>query len=210
MSSDKATSWSYCDDVCVEDDLLYAARARATELDVPTLSPAAGRLVTTLTAAIDAKAVVEVGTGAGVGGLFLLRAMSDQGTLTSVDAELENQHLAREVFAADQIRSARTRLISGRPEDVLSRLAAGAYDVVLLNCFPWELAACASQALRLLRRRGLLIINGMLHGDRVANPARRDEETVAVREVAHALLEDERLDASLIPVGDGLLIATRR
>src|SRR5690606_8996884 len=110
---------------------------------------------------------------------------------------------AKEAFAAAGVRSTRTRTISGRALDVLPRLADGAYDLVLVDGDPAEAADCADQAIRMLRTGGVLVVNEALWHDRVADPARRDEDTVAMRELGRRVRDDERLLPALLPVGGG-------
>ena len=104
----------------------------------------------------------------------------------------------------------RTRVIRGRASDVLPRMAARSYDMVVLDVEPEESAALIDQALRMLRVGGVLAVTRALWNDHVADPARRDPATVAARELGKALREREDLLTSLLPVGDGLLVAVRR
>lgn len=163
-----------------------------------------------LAASLRAGAVVEVGTGAGVGGLWLLGGMAPDGVLTTIDTEAENHRAAREAFTEAGVRPTRVRTITGRPRDVLPRLADGAYDMVVVGGDPLELADHVEQGLRLLRPGGVLVVVHALAGDRVPDPARRDEVTTALREVTRTLRDDERVVPALLPTGDGVLLATRR
>jgi predicted O-methyltransferase YrrM len=162
-----------------------------------------------LAAALRAKAVVEVGTGAGVSGLYLLGGMPADGVLTTIDVEVENQRAAREAFAEAGLRQNRTRLIPGRALDVLPRLTDGAYDLVLLRA-DQDYQAYLAQAVRLLRSGGVLALDEALGQGRVADPAQRDPGTTAVRELGKAVRDDDRLIESLLPCGDGLLLAVKR
>ena len=95
-----------------------------------------------LAAAIGAKAVVEIGTGAGVGALRLLRGMRPDGVLTTIDVEPEHHRAAREAFTEAGIASNRVRLISGRALDVLPRLTDAAYDLVFCDADKQEYGGC--------------------------------------------------------------------
>ncbi|MEN0129985.1 MAG: O-methyltransferase, partial [Brevundimonas sp.] len=165
-----------------------------------------GAALSVLAAAVGARAVVEIGTGAGVSSLYLLRGMPDDGVLTTIDLEVEHQRAAKEAFADQGVRAARTRTISGRALDVLPRLTDGAYDLVLVDADKENAAAYVEQAIRLLRPGGVLTVAGALWHDRVADPARRDETTTSVRELGRAVRSDERLLPALLPSGDGLLV----
>jgi predicted O-methyltransferase YrrM len=161
------------------------------------------------TALVGARAVVEVGTGAGVSGLWLLRGMQPDGVLTSVDLEAEHQRLARETFTEAGIASQRYRLISGSALEVLPRLTDSHYDVVFIDADKHEYADYVTEAKRLLRVGGLVAIDNALWHDRVADPSQRDAETVAIRETGRAMRDDEDWLPLLLPVGDGLLVAQK-
>jgi predicted O-methyltransferase YrrM len=203
-------TWAYAENFVPEDDVLARARARADELGCAAVPPGTGAALHVLAAAIGARAVVEIGTGTGVSGLHLLRGMPADGVLTTIDIEVENQRAARQAFTEAGIRTNRTRLIPGRALDVLPRLTDAAYDLVLLDADETESAAYLDQALRLLRPGGLLAVDHALWHDRVADPAQRDPATTAVRELGKAVREDERLVPSMLPCGDGLLVAVKR
>jgi predicted O-methyltransferase YrrM len=206
----KAAGWVYSESFVPEDDVLLRARERAAELGCPAVLPGVGAVLRVMAAALRAKAVVEVGTGTGVAALWLLRGMPEDGQLTTIDLEVEHQRAARAAFAEAGIRPARTRIIPGRASEVLPRLTDGAYDLVLVAADLHGYPEHVEEALRLLRPGGVLAVDGALHRDRVADPARRDELTTIVREVGRSLRGDERVLPALIPSGDGLLLAVRR
>lgn len=160
-----------------------------------------------LAAAIGAKAVVEIGTGAGVGALRLLRGMRPDGVLTTIDVEPEHHRAAREAFTEAGIASNRVRLISGRALDVLPRLTDAAYDLVFCDADKQEYGGYLDQALRLLRPGGVVAFDNALWGGWVADPARRDPDTTALRALGDRIREDGRLTPALLAVGDGLLVA---
>ena len=109
----------FVDGYLPDDEVLAAARARAEDLGCHALSEGAGATLRFLAATLRAKAVVEVGTGAGVSGLSLLRGMAPDGILTSIDVEPEYQRAARVTFREAGYAPGRTRLIVGRALDVL-------------------------------------------------------------------------------------------
>ncbi|MFD1504403.1 O-methyltransferase [Georgenia yuyongxinii] len=210
MVADKALSWAYTEEFVPEDDPTAEARLRAEELGVVPVPAGTGAALRVLAAASRAHSVAEVGTGTGVSALWLLGGMTPDGVLTTIDVESEHQRAARQAFTAAGIKPARTRLIAGRALDVLPRLADRAYDLVLVDGDPTEAADDVDQAVRLLRPGGILAVNAALWRDRVADPARRDDTTVAVRELGRRVRTDERLVSALLPSGDGLLVGVRR
>lgn len=204
------TSWEFSEAFVAEDAVLTEARARSEEVGCAPILPGGGAALRLLATLLDARHVVEIGTGTGVSGVWLLRGMNPDGVLTSVDVEAEHQRHAREAFAAEGVAPSRTRLITGRALDVLPRLADGSYDLVLADGAKDEYADYVEQAARLLRPGGVLALDNALWHDRTADPAQRDPDTVAIRGAVTALQEDERFVVALLPVGDGLLTAVRR
>lgn len=172
--------------------------------------PGAGCALRLIAAAAAARTVVEVGTGAGVGSLYLLRGMSPDGVLTTIDVEPEHHRAARETLAEEGVASNRVRLISGRALDVLPRLTDGAYDLVFCDADKNEYGDYLAQALRLLRPGGTVAFDNALWHDRVADPTQRDESTTAIRELGRTVRDDDRLVSALLPSGDGLLVAVKR
>ncbi len=200
----------YAETYHTEDDILLAARQRADEVGVVPIGVGAGaalRLLAAANGADGAKAVVEIGTGTGVSGVWLLRGMQADGVLTTIDTEAEHQRLAREAFAEAGFATARARTINGRALDVLPRLADGSYDLVFCDAVKTEYPGYLSEALRLLRPGGVVAFDNALWGGKVADPAVRDAETVALREVSRLVHDNDRLTSALLPVGDGLLVA---
>ena len=205
----KPASWTWSEQFVAEDEALGNARARAEEVGVVPLGPGAGAALRFLASALDARAVVEIGTGTGVSGLWLLRGMRPDGVLTSVDTEAEHQRLAKETFTEAGIPSQRARLIPGAALEVLPRLTDGHYDLVFADGDKQEYPDYLSEALRLLRPGGVVAFDNALWHDRVADPAQRDPDTVAIRELVSRVREDENLVPVLLPVGDGLLVAKK-
>lgn len=192
-----------------EDALLAAARERAVEIGAGAVTPAAGALLSLLAKLSGGKAVAEVGTGAGVSGLWLLSGMAEDGVLTTIDIEPEYLRLAKQSFSDAGIGPSRTRLISGRAQEVLTRLADESYDLVFIDADPIDQPDYVVEGVRLLRSGGVIVVHRAALGGRAGDPAARDAEVTAVREAARLIAEDERLTPALVPLGDGLLAAVR-
>jgi predicted O-methyltransferase YrrM len=202
---------AYVDDFLPEDAPLLEARRNAAEVGgADPVGPVTGAALRFVASAIGARSVVEIGTGCGVSGLWLLRGMRPGAVLTSVDVEPDHQRLARAVFVDAGFPAGRYRLISGRALEVLPRLADGAYDMIFCDADPHEYPDYLVAALRLLRPGGVMIFDDALSRGRVADPACNDPDAVAVRELCEQVRMDERLVPLLLPVGDGLLTAVRR
>lgn len=206
----KPATWAYADGYLAEDEILARARARADEVGVVPVGVGVGSALRFIAAATGARKVVEVGTGTGVSGLWMLRGMSPDGVLTTIDREPEHQRLAKLAFTDEGVPHTRMRLIPGRALDVLPRLKDDDYDLVHCDGDKTEYAEYYEHALRLLRAGGVVAFDNALWHDKVADPAQRDPETVAIRELTKAMREDERVVPLLLPLGDGLLAAVKR
>jgi predicted O-methyltransferase YrrM len=200
---------AYVEQYLPEDEPLRNARQRGEEVGAMPIGPGGGAALRFLATAISARTVVEIGSGCGVSGIWLLRGMRLNGVLTSVDVEPENQRLAREAYAEAGFPTSRARMITGRALDVLPRLTDGAYDLVFCDALKQEYPDYLPEALRLLRPGGVVAFDNALWGDRVADPANRTPDTVAIRELGRLVREDDRLTPMLLPVGDGLLAAVK-
>jgi predicted O-methyltransferase YrrM len=202
---------AYVDAFLPEDEPLVAARRNAAEVGgAAPVGPVTGATLRFAAAAIGARAVVEIGTGCGTSGLWLLRGMRPGGVLTSVDVEPEHQRLARGVFVEAGFPAGRYRLISGRALEVLPRLADGAYDLVFCDADPQEYPEYLAGALRLLRAGGVVVFDNALLRGRVADLTCDDPDVGAVRELCEQVRVDERLVPLLLPADDGLLAAVKQ
>jgi predicted O-methyltransferase YrrM len=206
----KPASWAFAEDFVDESDQSAESRQKARQLGVAPLGRGSASALTFLAKVVQAKAVVEVGTGSGVSGLALFAGMQPDGVLTSVDIEPEHQQAAREAFLAVGIPTQRFRLIAGPALSVLPRLSDGAYDMVFVDADKVEYAEYVEQGLRLLRHGGVLAVDNALWHDRTADGSHIDSETEAIRNALSAVKDNEDLVSSLLPVGDGLLVAVKR
>jgi predicted O-methyltransferase YrrM len=196
------------DSYVAEDDVMADARSAANVLGCVPVSPGVGSALRFLASAVAARAVVEIGTGTGLSGLWLLRGMRPDGVLTSIDVDPEHQRIARAAFVSSGHGPSRLRLINGMGLEVLPRLTDGGYDLVLVDTSPADHPRYLEEALRLLRPGGVVAMHGVL-GAGVLDPDAVDEGTLALREVARQARDDERLAPTLLPVGGGLLTAIR-
>jgi predicted O-methyltransferase YrrM len=197
----------YIDGYLPDDEEVLAARGRAADFGVPLITPAGGATLRFLAASLQARAVVEVGTGTGVSGLYLLGGMAGDGILTSIDIEPEYHREARRTFADAGYPAGRARLIMGRALEVLPRLTTGGYDLVFVDAARAEYPSYYEHGVDLLRPGGVIAFHNVLAGGRLGDPSRRDVETMALREVTRAVRDDERLVPTLLPVAGGLLVA---
>jgi predicted O-methyltransferase YrrM len=211
MSADGSTAGAYADRFATETPEMVAARARAERLSGPApVEPAVGATLAVLAAGAGARSVVSIGSGGGLAGLWLLQGMRPDGVLTALDGDADQLRAARAAFAEAGVPSGRTRMIFGTPGEVLPRFSPGAYDMVVCSGPPREYSTHLDALVALVRRGGTLAWHGLLEGGRVADRTARDPQTVAWREIARTVRDDETLLSAVLPIGSGLLIATKR
>jgi predicted O-methyltransferase YrrM len=199
----------YVNNFVTEDEVLAAARERGQELGCTPIGPGGGVALRFLAGALGARAVVEVGTDAGVSGLCLLHGMAADGVLTSIDVEPEHQRAARQAFTEAGFAPSRYRLILGQALDVLPRLTDGGYDLVFVDAAKPEYPRYLETGVRLLRPGGVIAFDNALGNGRVADPTHRDPSAAALRVLGAMVRENDILVPLLLPVDDGLLLALR-
>lgn len=202
--ADKEQSWKYAEEFVVETAALGTARQHALELGLDPVSPAVGAQLAVLAAASSTHSILEIGTGTGVSGLWLLSGAPDA-VLTSIDIELDHQQHARSAFAAGGIPANRIRLITGRASEVLPRMNDGAYDLVFIDADEASVLDYVEHALRIVRSGGLVLLAHALWRGRVADPARRDATVADFRTLLRTIAESTAVVSSLSTAGDGLL-----
>lgn len=202
-------TWTFAELFNEEHPAATEARQAGKEFGATPVSRGSASTLSVLAKAINARAVVEIGSGAGVSGLALFAGMQPDGILTSVDIEPEHQNVARQAFRAVGIPNQRFRLIAGAALNVLPRLSDGAYDLVLIDADKLEYAEYVEQALRLLRHGGLLVIDNTLWHNKTADQANSDDETLAIRNAVESVRDNDSLLSTLVPAGDGLLISVK-
>jgi predicted O-methyltransferase YrrM len=204
------TPHSYAESFIAEDAVKTAARARGLELGVIDVTQGTGAYLRHLAHQLSAQSVVEIGTGSGVGALWLLEGMMSSGTLTSIDDEMEHTNIAKMALTDADIAQPRFRLITNSVMDVMTKLTDRAYDLVVFRHNPEDLSFAISEAHRVLRSGGVFVIDNFFGGSKVQDPAQRDPKTIALREAGKSIKADtEAWVTTLIPTGDGLLLATK-
>lgn len=207
--SDTESNWRFAEQFVTESTDIESARQHSIELGIDAVSPAVGAQIAIIAAATNATNMIEIGTGVGVSGLWLFTG-APAATLTSIDIEAEHQQEARKTFTDAGIPGNRVRLITGRALDVLPRMNEHSYDIVLVDADPAAVIEYVEHGLRLVRTGGTVLVTHALWRGRVADPAKRDDTTVAYRTLLKEVASSEAVISSLSAVGDGLLQLTKR
>lgn len=206
---DRGDMKAFANSYLPETEIMTRARQRGIEIGTYDTTPTVGSFLRYLTHLIGANSIVEVGTGAGVSGLWILPAMSPKGLLTSIDDEVENAKLAKQAFDEAGIPQSQFRLITGNSREIVGKLADSLYDIFILRHSD-DLLESLENAYRSLRPGGVLVLDQALLSGKVADPTQRDPQTIARREVIKVIKESiEMWNPALLPIGDGLLVATK-
>lgn len=195
------------------DEAITAARRDAEEYGLAAPDHLTGMLLSTLAAAAGGPkptGAIALTPSLAVVGLYLLRGMPSQGTVTCIDPEAEHQRQAREAFRAAGFGPSRGRFLPSRPVDVLSRMAPASYHLVYAEVDPVDLRAVIDAAWPLLTPGGTLVLADALLDATVADASRKDQSTSAARTAQEHLRTFEgRAVVSHLPLGAGMTLVTR-
>ena len=203
---------AFSESLLPESEVIIAARARGEELGItnpPRLTAALTRFLVEL---IGASSIVEVGTGTGVGGLYLLDLA--EVNLTSIDAEMAQAKAARRAFEDAGIPATRYRLITGTTKEVIGKLADESYDIFIMRQTSESkdsdyLVDALDQIHRSLRPGGLVILDGILGGGKVADPTQRDDLSLSRREAIRSVRSGQKWRPLLLPIDEGVMVAIK-
>lgn len=206
--SDKQLSWKYAEEFVTEPEVIAEARVHSLELGVDAVTPAMGAQLAVLAAATGASTIIEVGTGVGVSGLWLLSG-APEAVLTTIDLETDHQQAAKRAFTDAGVAAKQVRLIAGRASDVLPRMNEATYDIAFIDADPGSVIEYVEHGLRMVRQGGTVIVAHALWRGRVADPAQRDEIVANFRSLLRETSASDAVLSALSPVGDGLLLLTK-
>lgn len=187
-----------------EDEPLRAARARSEENDIQAVSGETGAFLRFIARVAKARSVVEVGSGGGYSGLWLLGGMDQKGILTTIESDSDHQTLSQQAYSEAGF-SARVRSLLGPATTMLPKLADDAYDIVFLDADPLEYAFYLEEAVRLLKPGGLLIAHGVLAEGKIADPTEVGLEVDAMRDFNDQVAERPYFKTFILAVGGGIL-----
>jgi len=172
-----------------------------------------GMLLALLVRAIGASHALEIGTFTGGSALWVALALPTDGTLVCCDVSEEWTAIARRYWAEAGVAD-RIELVVAPAQDTLARLererGPGSFDFAFIDADKPGYDAYYERCLVLIRRGGLIALDNMLWSGEVANPKARDHNTEALRALNAKIRDDERVDCTLMTVGDGVMLARKR
>jgi caffeoyl-CoA O-methyltransferase len=177
------------------------------------ISPEQGRFLQWLVRTLAVRRVVEVGTFTGYSALAMALALPDDGEIVCCDVSEPWTDIARRHWqAAGVANKVRLRLAPAVQtlDALLDDGQAGTFDLAFVDADKHGYPAYIERCVALLRPGGVLAVDNTLWSGKVADPDVVDEDTQAIRAAIAQVVDDVRLVSSLVPIGDGLLLATRR
>ena len=201
--------WKYTEMFIAERDDIAVLRENSAELGIDAVSAATGAQLALRAAAAAPESIVEIGTGLGVSGLWLMSG-APEASFTSIDEESDYQQVAKAALIEAGIAPNRVRLITGAASQVLPRMNDASYDLVFIDADPESVIEYVEHGIRLARTGGTILVAHALWRGKVADPAQRDEPVGAYRALLGMMAESGAVTAALSPVGDGLLQLVKR
>jgi predicted O-methyltransferase YrrM len=193
------------------------ARLRAATSSLPLASmqigPEQGQLMALLAKLVGARRCIEVGVFTGYSSLAVALALPEDGRILACDVSEEWTAIARRFWREAGVEhkiELKLQPAARTLEQLLAAGEAGRYDFAFVDADKPAYDTYYELLLKLLRPGGLMALDNTLWSGAVTNPNEREPNTVALRTLNDKLHRDERIDLSLLPVGDGLTLARKR
>jgi len=208
--------YEYMNEVSLrEPPLLLALREETAAMTRRSMqiSPEQGQFMALIARLIGARRCLEVGVFTGYSSLATALALPDDGSIVACDVSEEWTSVARRYWQQAGV-THKVELHIAPATDTLDALLAqgqaGTFDFAFIDADKTNYLAYYERTLALLRTGGLVLVDNTLWSGKVADPEFADADTVALRHFNEVLHRDERVDLSLLPIGDGLTLARKR
>ena len=177
------------------------------------ISSVQGQFMALLVRMLEVKKIVEVGTFTGYSSLVMALALPENGQIVACDISEEYTEVAQrfwqEAGVVDKI-NLRLGLAVETLTEILSNGEAGTFDMAFIDADKRNYKVYYEQCLELLRPGGLILIDNVLWYGKPARLEETDTDTTAIRNFNKNIYKDERVEMSMITVGDGLTLALKR
>ena len=177
------------------------------------ISPEQGQFMALLVELIGARRAIEVGVFTGYSSLRVALALPPDGRIVACDVSEEYTNVARRYWreaGVDGKIELRLGPALGTLDALLAEGQSGSFDFAFIDADKANYGGYYERCLALLRPGGLLAVDNTLWSGAVADPKKQDPDTRAIRELNAKVAYDPRVSASLVPIGDGLLLARKR
>ena len=177
------------------------------------VSPEQGQFMGLILKMIDAKNVIELGVFTGYSSLSMAQALPDDGRIIACDVNEEYTNVARRYWQKAGVQDKSDLRLAPGLETLAALLSAGeqgTFDFAFIDAVKEEYKEYYELLLDLVRPGGIMAFDNVLWGGSVANPEKQSDETNAIREFNSFIHQDERVDISMLPIGDGLTLARKR
>ncbi|MCH7805786.1 MAG: class I SAM-dependent methyltransferase [Proteobacteria bacterium] len=172
-----------------------------------------GNLMQLLARLIGATRYLEIGVFTGYSTLAMATALPDDGRITALDIDETWTAMGKRYWREAEV-DGKIDLILGDActalEKMVNKAALLPFDMAFIDADKPNMPRYFDYALRLVRPGGLVIVDNVLWSGAVIDPAAGDENTAAIRAFNDAVMKDQRAYLSMIPVGDGLLLACKK
>jgi predicted O-methyltransferase YrrM len=194
-----------------EHPVLAELRADTARLPMARMqiAPEQGAFMALLVRLTGARRILEIGTFTGYSSTAMALALPEDGRVTCLDVSREWTDRARRAWEDAGVAD-RVELRIGPAVESLASLDADAYDLAFIDADKPAYDAYYEGCLRVVRPGGLILIDNVLQGGRVAEPAEDDESVRVIRALNAKIATDARVDHVLLPLADGLTLARRR
>ena len=198
-----------------EADVLKRLRDRTADLEFAgwQIAPEQGQFMALLVELIGARHCIEVGTFTGYSALAVAMALPEDGELIACDISDEYPSIGRPFWEEAGVdHKIDLRLAPGIEtlDALITEGRSGDFDFVFIDAEKQTYPDYFDRAVDLLRAGGLIAVDNVLWGGSVADPAITKSTTEAIRTLNKKVQADERVTMSLVPIGDGLLLARKR
>lgn len=172
-----------------------------------------GAFLSLLVAAIGARNAIEIGTFTGYSSIAIARALPGSGKLICCDVSEEWTSIARRYWKEAEL-DKRIELKLAPALETLEALLGkgkdGSFDFAFIDADKTGYDAYYEICLKLLRPGGLIALDNMLWSGAVVDPAAKDADTLALRKLNKKIAADARVDAALLTIGDGVMLARKK
>ncbi len=177
------------------------------------IAPEQGQFMALLVKIIGAKRLIEIGTYTGYSTLVCALALSD-GKIIAIDSDSASTSIAQDFWQQAKVDHL-IELRIGDAQDILQSLLhknslKGSIDFVFIDADKINYPIYYELSLELIRKNGIILFDNVLWGGAVVDEKNQDRNTTAIRNLNLHLLDDTRVDISLVPIGDGLTIARKK